>query len=69
MCYFHPHPLTHFTTNLLTNTLSWYLPNPTYMATPTYLFGNPINLPMVENDQEKIKWKYAWNLVLFIEEN
>jgi len=37
MCYSHPHPPTHLSTILPTNTLSKYLPNPTYMTTPNYM--------------------------------
>jgi len=37
MCYSHPHLPTCPTTDLSTNTLNMYLPNPTYMATPTYM--------------------------------
>jgi hypothetical protein len=43
MCYFHPHPPTHPTTNLHTNTLNILLPNPTYMATPTYMVAIAIH--------------------------
>jgi hypothetical protein len=53
MCYSHPHSPTRPTTNLPTNILNGYLPNPTYMATPTHLVGSPIDPPTVENDQEK----------------
>jgi len=55
MCYSHSHPPTCPNTYLLTNILSRYLPNPTYMAKSTYLVGIPINPPTVENDQERIK--------------
>jgi hypothetical protein len=37
LCYSHPHPPTHPTTDLPTNTSSRFLPNPTYMVTPTYV--------------------------------
>jgi hypothetical protein len=37
MCYSHPHPPTCPTIDLPTNTLNRYLPNPTCMATPTYM--------------------------------
>jgi hypothetical protein len=52
MCYSHLHTCTHppsiylltcLSTFLPTNTLSRYLPNPTYMATPTYMVAIPIN--------------------------
>ncbi len=43
MCYFHPHPPNHPTTNLHTNTLNRFLPNPTYMATPTYMVAIAIH--------------------------
>jgi len=43
MYYFHPHPPTHPTTNLPTNTLSKYLSNPTYMATTTYMVATIID--------------------------
>jgi len=43
MCYSHPHPPTHPTTDLLTNTLSRYLPNLTYMATPTFMVASAID--------------------------
>jgi hypothetical protein len=32
------------------------------MVIPTYPVGNPINLPMVENDEERIKLKYCMEL-------
>ncbi len=44
---------------LPTNTLGRYLPNPTYMATPTYLVGIPIDPPTIKNDEERIKWRYC----------
>ncbi len=43
MCYSHPHPPTRPTTDLPTNTLRRYLPNPTYMATPTYMVAIAID--------------------------
>ncbi len=43
MCYSHPHPSTHPTTNLPTNTLSRYLPNPTYITTPIYMVATTID--------------------------
>jgi hypothetical protein len=43
MCYFHPHPPTRPTMDLPTNTLNRYLPNPGYMATPTYMVATPID--------------------------
>ncbi len=47
MCYSHPHPSiylpTYPSTFLPTNSLGRYLPNPTYMATPTYLVATPID--------------------------
>jgi hypothetical protein len=43
MCYSHPHPPTCPSIVLPTNTLSRYLPNPTYMATPTYMVAIPID--------------------------
>jgi hypothetical protein len=44
MCYSHPHPPTHPTIDLPTNTLSRYLlPNPTYMAAPTYMVAIAID--------------------------
>ncbi len=42
MCYSHLDPPTHPPTDLPTNTLSRYLPNPTYMATPTYMVATAI---------------------------
>jgi hypothetical protein len=70
MCYSHPHPPSHPPSIFLpTNILGRYLPNPAYMATPTYLVGTPIDPPMVKNDQERIKWKYCMEFVLFFEQN
>jgi hypothetical protein len=44
MCYFYPHSPTHPPSIFLPiNTLGRYLPNPTYMATPTYLVDTPID--------------------------
>jgi hypothetical protein len=43
MCYSHPRPPTCPSIVLPTNTLSRYLPNPTYMATPTYMVAIPID--------------------------
>jgi hypothetical protein len=59
MCYYHPHPYIYLpiypSTFLPTNTLSRYLPNPTYIGY-TYLHGcHPNKPPMVENDEERIK--------------
>ncbi len=50
MCYFHPH--------LPTNTLSRYLSNPTYMATPTYMVATPIDpqqLTTIKKKTNKMK--------------
>ncbi len=44
-------------THLPTNTLSRYLPNLTYMATPTYMVCHCNGPPTVDNDEERIKWK------------
>jgi hypothetical protein len=49
---FPTHPPTHLTTDLPTNTLSRYLPNPTYMATPTYMVAKP---PTVDNNEKRIR--------------
>jgi len=44
MCYSHPHPPTHPPSIFLPiNTLGRYLPNPTYMATPTCMVDTPID--------------------------
>jgi hypothetical protein len=43
MSYFHPHPPIHPTIDLPTNTLNRYLPNPTYMATPTCMIATTID--------------------------
>jgi len=43
MCYSHPHPPTHPSTILPTNTLRKYLPNPTYMSTPNYMVVTTID--------------------------
>jgi hypothetical protein len=43
MWYSHPHPPTCLTTDLPINILSRYLPNPTYMATPTYTVPTAID--------------------------
>jgi hypothetical protein len=38
-----------------TNTLSKYLPNPIYMARPTYMVATPIKPQQFGNDEERIK--------------
>ncbi len=38
MCYFHVHPSIYLSTYL-----PFYLPNATYMATPTYFVATPID--------------------------
>jgi len=43
MWYSHPHPPTHPSTFLPTNTLSRYLPNPTYMTALTCMIATPLN--------------------------
>jgi len=49
MCYFHPYPPNH-------PTLGRYLPNPTYMAKPTYLVVIPID-PQQSKTTRKNKMK------------
>jgi hypothetical protein len=55
MCYSHPHPPTCPSIILPTNALSKYLPNLTYMATPTYMVAIAIDPLMVNNDEGRIK--------------
>jgi len=56
MCYFDSHPPSHPPSICIpTNTLSRYLQNPTYMATPTDLISTLIDPLMVKNNQERIK--------------
>jgi hypothetical protein len=52
-------PLTYLSTCPSTflpiNTLSKYLPDLAYMVTPTYMVATPIDPPIVDSDEERIK--------------
>jgi hypothetical protein len=56
-------------TFLPTNTLSRYLPNPTYMATPTYVVATPIVFQLSTTMKKDQNEGIAWSLILFTHTN